>query len=238
MFTFTFDDVPRSAIDNALPVLQRAGASATFYVASYLGDPSRPTPPDDPTVFFSPSDTRAVRAAGHHIGCHTYSHYSLERGNAAGLALDAEKGRRALSALLGGEPISHFAYPYGEVSFAAKRLLQSAYLTMRSTRPGLNAGIVDLNLLRAESIYSHELSLSRVTRLVTEAVRKKGWLIFYSHSVERHPNRWGCTPDDFQRVIDACHSAGGELLNVAEAYGRVFPTPAPAPGDALASPPE
>ncbi|MEO8449062.1 MAG: polysaccharide deacetylase family protein [Gemmatimonadota bacterium] len=222
IFTFTFDDVPRSALDNALPLLERAGVSATFYVASWLGDPARPQPADDPTVFFSPNDTRAVRAAGHHVGCHTYSHYSLEHGTAAGLAADAEKNRRELSALLGGEPINHFAYPYGEVSFAAKRLLQNDYLTMRSTRPGINSGTIDLSLLRAEWIYSHLFSREGIDALVASASRTSGWLIFYTHGVENQPNEWGCTPKHLEYTLEACRRASGRFMNVADAYAEVM----------------
>jgi peptidoglycan/xylan/chitin deacetylase (PgdA/CDA1 family) len=224
IFSFTFDDVPESTRVNALPVLEDAGVAASFYVAAFLGDPSRRCRADDsPASFFTADDVRAVHRAGHQIACHTYSHYSLSQGSARELARDARLNREILGRLLGGVAIEHFAYPYGEVNFGAKKLLQSDYMSMRSTRPGINYGTVDLCLLRAEPIYHSSFSKAEIGELIRRTVSRRGWLIFYTHAVDRVPGDWGCTRDELAWVVEQCRLADGEILTVGEASERVAP---------------
>ncbi len=157
MISFTFDDVPRNVIENALPVLDEHGVKGTFYVALGM---SR-----DNEEFLAEDDVCALAESGHRIGSHTFTHYSLRKGSPEGLCEDALAGRRALERLVGG-PVEHFAFPYGAVSVRSKTLLRDAFATMRTSMRGINAGRVDLNYLRAENLYSRGpgLDLNRVRR--------------------------------------------------------------------------
>lgn len=165
---------------------------------------------------------RELQQAGHHIGCHTYTHYRLSSGSSSGLYWDALKNRLELSKVLGGTPIEHFAYPFGEVSFRAKRLLEKRYKTMRTVRPGINADRVDLNHLRAVRIVAGDVNRNWIQRLIELNVRRTGWLIFYTHGVELEPGPWDCSPDQLSWVIESCQRVGGEICTVAEAYERSF----------------
>jgi hypothetical protein len=53
----------------------------------------------------------------------------------------------------------------------------------RGIRPGINAPFADLNLLLANSIYSHDFDLVSIEALIQENDRRRGWLIFYTHDL-------------------------------------------------------
>lgn len=117
----SFDDNHRSFID-ALPVLERAGVKATFYLNSgYFRDTCSPREMDlyfDRLQFFGPreglstTEARELRAAGHTVGAHTRSHLPLTRLPAAAARDEIRRGKEELEGLL-GEPVRHFAYPFG-----------------------------------------------------------------------------------------------------------------------------
>ena len=213
--SFTFDDVPASALTNAVPVLDEHGVKATFYVALGMsgGDGE----------FIGPDQVRMLAGRGHQIGCHTLSHYSLRAGTPAGLYEDALAGKRALESLLAGTPTDHFAYPYGAVSVRAKALLQRAFTTMRTSTSGINVGRVDLSYLRAENLYSRGsgLDLDRVRRRVQATVDGGGWLIFYTHGVRDDGDEYDTTREDFRRAVEIVMEAGAPVLPVAQAMDSI-----------------
>jgi hypothetical protein len=131
---------------------------------------------------------------------------------------DALKNRRVLSEALGGAPIEHFAYPFGMVSFRTKKLLSPDYKTLRSNRPGINHGVVDLSFLRAVGLYSKTLDREHIAQLISKNVRLGGWLIFCTHEVEPEPGVYGITPEDLRWVVEECIKRRGRILNIKEAY--------------------
>lgn len=219
--SFTFDDVPHSALANAVPVLDAHGLKATFYVAPGMSATTG--------RLLGGPDIRMLAEGGHHIGCHTLTHYSLARGTAEGLYRDAIAGMQALDALLPGHPIEHFAYPYGAVSIRAKTLLQAAFATMRTSSHGLNARRVDLNYLRAEHLYSRGsgLDLDRVRRRLRSLETRGGWLILYTHGVSHAPGRYDTSCDDFRRAAELVMESDAQVLPVSEALAAIRRDAAP-----------
>ncbi len=213
--SITFDDVPVSAVTNAVPVLDEHEVKATFYVALGISGEDH--------EFIGPEHVVMLAGRGHQIGCHTLTHYSLRNGTPAGLYEDAVAGKRALESLLAGAPADHFAYPYGAVSVRAKALLQRAFTTMRTSTPGINAGRVDLSYLRAENLYSREsgLDLDRVRRRVQATAEGGGWLIFYTHGVSDDGDDYDTTRQDFRRAVEIVMESGLPVLPVARAVASI-----------------
>jgi peptidoglycan/xylan/chitin deacetylase (PgdA/CDA1 family) len=214
--SFTFDDVPRTVVANAAPLLDEYGVKATFYVALGLAGEGR--------GFLDEGHVRLLAGQGHDIGCHTLTHYSLRRGSAEGLYEDALAGRRALESVLGGE-VRHFAYPYGAINARAKSLLQGTFATMRTSTRGVNAGRVDLTYLRAENLYSdgRGLDLGRVRRRVRSVVERGGWLIFYTHGVRDDPGPQDSSCADFRRAVEIVMESGAPVMPVSQASAAVDP---------------
>ena len=222
MFSITFDDVHASVLEGAVPVLEELGVLGTFYVALGLAREGDGVKPAD--RFLSPDQIVELDRRGHHIGCHTYSHYSLSRGTAGGLIEDAARNRSALSELLGrdAEPLD-FSYPFGEISLAAKRGLRDSYASLRGIRGGVNAGRLDLAHLRAVSVYSNRFDRAVLEGLIRQTVRRPGWLILYTHDVRPSPSAWGTTVDDFRWLVESCVSTGGTVASVRDARRALVP---------------
>lgn len=215
--SITFDDVPRSAYDNGLPVLDRFGVRATFYVAMGLTDEAAA----GEGLHLSRDQIVDLHRRGHEIGCHTYSHYRLDAGSARGLVADADRNVAALRGLLGDVPVRNFSYPFGQVNFELKRRLTDRYQTMRSSRPGVNARATDLSLLLATSIYDGRFSTEAMNEVIAQARREGGWLVFYTHGVSAAPGAYDCTPEQLAWVIERCLESGFRLLPIADACGEI-----------------
>ncbi|MCG7537586.1 polysaccharide deacetylase family protein [Pseudoalteromonas sp. OOF1S-7] len=110
--SLTFDDARESQLDVGVPILEKLGVKATFYVMSA-------------PVSARLSDWRKVVAAGHELGNHTHSHLctgnfawlraqnkGLEQVDLAWLEQDILTTNQYLKTQLGIEPRS-FAYPCG-----------------------------------------------------------------------------------------------------------------------------
>ncbi len=218
MFSITFDDVPASAVVTGARVLEDAGGRGTFYVATGLAGSA----PGGAGERMATLDQVAVLdAAGHLVGCHTYSHRHLAAYRSADeLAADCARSRAILSEALGGAPVRHFSFPFGEYSLAAKRRLARDYATLRLTQGGVNRGRTDLTMLRAEQIYSRNLDRDHLAALIDDSGRAGGWLILYTHGVVGEPDGFGVTPQDLRWAVERC-AAHGELLTVGDALARV-----------------
>lgn len=192
-FSVTFDDVPRSALENGVELLASYGVRATFYLSASLSAQRG---------FISPEDARELVEKGHEIGCHTYSHYRLSKGSVGELTLDAARNRAALAVDFGLGDVGNFSYPFGEVSDALRRSLESDYTTLRSVYAGVNGRQADLTLLRANAVYTASVDWRRIERQAARASKMNAWVIFYTHGVEQEPDRFGCRPDDLKRVCE------------------------------------
>ena len=221
IISITFDDVPRSVLDNGIPLLNSHNIKATFYVAMGLSNTDNKNTDISKSTYLSPDDVLDLHSSGHDIACHTYSHYMLNKGTANGLALDARKNLNALTSTLGPIKIDHFSYPFGQVNFKLKSLLARDYKTMRSSRPGVNFGATDLYLLRATSIYNPTFNKDVIKACIEKTERYGGWLILYTHGVENRPDNYSCTPDQLAWVIRQCIKSTAQILPVSEAYTRI-----------------
>jgi peptidoglycan/xylan/chitin deacetylase (PgdA/CDA1 family) len=164
----------------------------------------------------SAHDIQALLTRGHEIGCHTYSHLAVSTLSRRELAGDIDRNRAALDGICAGLVPRNFAFPYGDVSFGAKRYLEHRFDSCRSTRHGLNVGTIDLGALRSWPLENASINRARIMKLVDEAARRRGWLIFNSHGVAKMPGRFEITPDLFAFAVAAAKSAGCWAVTIAE----------------------
>jgi peptidoglycan/xylan/chitin deacetylase (PgdA/CDA1 family) len=164
----------------------------------------------------SKDDIEAVLARGHEIGCHTYSHLAVSTLGRRELAGEIDRNGVALEGICAGIVPRNFAFPYGDVSFSAKRYLERRFDSCRSSRFGLNVGTIDLGALRSWPLENASINRARIMKLVDETVRRQGWLIFNGHGVEKTPGRFAITPDLFDFAVAAMKSGGCRGVTVAE----------------------
>lgn len=211
--SFTFDDFPRSAVENGAPELEKRGWRGTWYAAAgFAGQHNH-----HGALLESEDLDRLVRS-GHEIGCHTQNHIDLGQASASLISREIENNRAALDQLGHRQTLSAFAYPYGEASPLTKRMLSGQFETLRGVRPGINRSGDDRHLLKSVGIDGGAAGIQRVLEFIEEGREKPGWLILFAHDIQDSPTEWGCSPDDFQRVCEAVETSGAIVLPVTEAY--------------------
>ena len=99
----SFDDASGGQFTNALPILQRLGVPATFFVMTVVLD--RPN-------WLSRDDIRELDAAGMTIASHTWDHHPVTRYGDPDWATQLAKPREQLERIVRRD-VDLFAYPYG-----------------------------------------------------------------------------------------------------------------------------
>ena len=125
----TFDDGYQNVLDEALPILEGYGFTATtFVVVGRLGgenDWEHSFEPRPPMRLMGPDAIAEIARRGVEIGAHSMTHPRLS-GLDAGRLQDEVRGcRESLVSVLGAEPAG-FCYPYGDLDPEAVRAVRSA----------------------------------------------------------------------------------------------------------------
>jgi peptidoglycan/xylan/chitin deacetylase (PgdA/CDA1 family) len=208
--SFCFDDFPASAYTVGGAILKSFGARGTYYAAmglmntsNHLGD------------HFSRQDLDSLLADGHELACHTFSHISCRRATFRVFEDDLRRGMDAIRAATGCVPVN-FSYPYGHVTLTAKKRVGPQVRSSRGIYAGLNAPTTDLNLLRANGLYGDVDRFPEMESLLSSNVRKRGWLIFYTHDVRTTPSEFGCTPALLEKVVSAAVDRGFRIAPVRD----------------------
>ena len=201
MVSFTFDDVPKSAVANGAPILEEYGARGTFYISGGLVDqwPGHWTG-------VSADEIVTLHRRGHEDRLPHLFACAGNRSRCGGD--DAARSRRTAAISWRSTPsirIENFAYPYGFASVSRKRQLGKAFRSSRGILPGVNSGAIDLQFLRATPLIETNIDRDGIDRAFDEAVARNGWLIFYSHDVE------GCTQPLRMLADHAAPCAGGGI---------------------------
>jgi peptidoglycan/xylan/chitin deacetylase (PgdA/CDA1 family) len=206
--SFTFDDFPRTAFSIGGTVLQAFGARGTYYVAPSLMNVS-----NELGDLFHVEDVAALLKSGHELGSQTMNHVSGRSMSRHAFRDDVQQGRTTVEGMAGAD-CPNFCYPYGHATLGTKSILGSVVTTSRSVIPGLNGPDVDLNLLRANRLYGGIDQAPAVQQLIARNVRRKTWLVFYTHDIRPTPSEYGCTPELFEFAVSAAAKSGSRILTV------------------------
>lgn len=216
--SFSFDDFPRTALTVGGEILKAYGSRGTYYAAVGLMDSVNELGDQ-----FRREDLDALLQDGHELASHTYGHVSCRSVSSAEFKREVEKGRRAVEALIGQSSSGNFAFPFGVVTLNAKKAVGQEVVSSRGIWAGLNGPAIDLNLLRANSLYGDHTKRSRIQELILENERQRGWLIFYSHDVRSSPSRFGCTPELLEFAVSFASQRRSRIATVAEVVAELAP---------------
>ncbi len=214
LVSICFDDAPASAAEAGDAVLKSRGVRGTYYICAGMTGHDGPMGPNA-----SVAQIRRLLTEGHEIGCHTLSH--LDCGDASTEWIDEEvtKNGWKLAEMGAPAPVS-FAYPYGDVSPRAKRILGERFALSRGLHHGLITNGVDLNQAPAVGIEGPG-GEATAARWLDRALRRRAWLILYTHDVSDAPTDWGCTPASLGRLVDRALEGGAEIVPVREGCRRI-----------------
>jgi peptidoglycan/xylan/chitin deacetylase (PgdA/CDA1 family) len=196
--SFTFDDVPISAVINGERILKKYNYSGTYYIAAGLMI--------NKGFDFNESDSlvfKQIVADGGELGCHTFNHLHFFKSNRGQIISDLEKNQLFIEENMAGYKFQNFSYPFGEQTASARAVIKNRFRSGRSNYDGINFCNVDLNCLKCIRLYEL-VSLDRIKSKINKAISKKGWIIFYTHDVELSPSKEGCTPWYFEEVVKYC----------------------------------
>lgn len=207
--TFTFDDAPASACEIGARTLERHGVRGTFYIAGGLTNGSEEG---------KPCHTRdhlvALLAAGHELGCHSYSHVRCDTLTARELEQELDRNA-AFLAEFGLDPRTlDFAFPFGAYAYNAKRICGKRFRSSRITGGGVHEEWADLNALKTHRFYDVDGTGGDYAIQLARTASSKGWLIVNTHEVETAPSRFGTTPGRLDDAIAAALAAGCKVLPV------------------------
>lgn len=185
--SLTFDDARLSQVDNGIPLLDRFGVKATFYV----------TP--DPMLRRIDGWRKAVNN-GHEIGNHSLTHpctgnFSWSRDNALEdyslkrMKKDIDSASEIVRRELGIQPVS-FAFPCGQ-TFIGRGKNTRSYIPLIATmfetgRGWLNEGPNDPLFCDLSQLTGMELdnkSFDEIRRLIESAKSKGQWLVLAGHEM-------------------------------------------------------
>lgn len=214
--SITFDDCPQTAVTTGAQLLEERGQRGTFFICGGLVGRDWENGRQ-----FARADLVRLVERGHEIGCHTFGHQRCPTLRRHDLEQDIAANQAFIGETLGDYTLTSFAYPYGAFGLAAKRLLQSRFAVCRGIEPGIEAGTVDLGLVKSNLIPHDTDNADWLKPLIEETVIRNGWLTLFTHDVADHPTPFGCRPAALAAAIDALAAAGIEILPVKNALGRI-----------------
>lgn len=187
--SLTFDDSRPSQVERGVPLFDRFGVRATFYVM--------PT-----AIAQRQDDWRRAVATGHEAGAHTLTHpCSCNFGFAAarsltleGMTLDQMEAQLAesnvqIETLVGVRPVS-FAYPCGQKFVGCGERVQSYvpliarhYLTGRGWRDEYFNAPDRCDLAQLAGVEFDGLDFEPIQRQIAAAAQTGNWLVLAGHDI-------------------------------------------------------
>lgn len=216
LLTISFDDAPVSAAHEGAAILERHGVRGTYFISAGLSGQESHL-----GRYTEGADIQALAKSGHEIACHTLSH--LDCGRASGPAITAELDRNREALLRLGVPAPRtFAYPYGDVSPAAKTALDNRFIASRALHHGLITTGTDLNQAPAVGIEGEDGEAVAHQWLDRATATPDSWLILYTHDVRETPSSWGCTPQVLERLVRDAVAKGFEIVTFEDGARRAL----------------
>ncbi|MBX3511564.1 MAG: polysaccharide deacetylase family protein [Hyphomonadaceae bacterium] len=214
--SFSFDDFPRSALTVGGALLKAQGALGTYFAAGRFAGVC-----EGGIDYFTDDDVRQATEDGHEIGCHTFGHVRLPHAATAEIEATLAENAAYVRRIAPETELTSFAYPFGHVSPTRKAMMGRRFPVCRGIWPGVNAGRIDMAQLRAVPLEQNSFGKLDIDAFIEEAVRRNGWLVFFSHDISEAPSPYGYKPSELERVIRAVASRGVEILPIKAAAARV-----------------
>ncbi|KXF79185.1 polysaccharide deacetylase [Paramesorhizobium deserti] len=216
LVSFTFDDVPDTALANGARILEEHGVRGTFYIAGSLAGREEPD-----RALITREGCLELAARGHEVGCHTFSHKKVRHVGAKAMEADLERNRHHLDQIEESAGKRNFAYPYNAGSFRTRHVFERRFATCRAGGEGINRGSVNPFFLHGVEIRQPESHALGLTGRIDELVAEPGWLIFFTHDIASKPTPFGCTPETFDKLVSYTLSSGCAVLTVRDAVAEL-----------------
>jgi len=208
--SFSFDDCPKSVIENAIKPLAQENWRSTVYIAMGLCGTTNHL-----GLHMNADDVKSLHENGHEIADHTFNHIDATQHSLKDFIADIERNQAALNAC-DITPSQTFAYPYGQATTGVKLALANKFKGSRGINSRESSEDIDLNQIRANRLYAGA-EFEKLMKQIERIKSKPGWFPIFTHDVRENPSQYGCTPEQMQSVIKAVKLSGAQVLTMAEA---------------------
>ncbi|MDP3974065.1 MAG: polysaccharide deacetylase family protein [Candidatus Daviesbacteria bacterium] len=213
ILTLTFDDASRTQFINGWPIMQKYGLLGTFYITTDRLDGIRGMLPEEVTVLYK---------AGNHIGSHSVSHPNLADISSHKIYDEISQSQRYLQKLL-DIPIRDFALPYGIYNNSVLSQIKKNYRSNRTTQVGYNTKWnLNLHKIRTMTIVDNT-SVIEIVDWINKAKKNNYWLVFLYHNIEKNPNKWGISPEKFDKQLSVIKNSGIPIVTLDQAITEIIP---------------
>jgi len=223
--SIVFDDGWVSAVEQAVPIMEKYGFTATWFViadyvdkAGYQAD------------YATSKQLEELQDAGHEIASHTFDHPNLSQLTSAEVEEQLTSSKARLEQF--GLDIVGFAPPGGLLNPVDLPLVKQHYQYMRMLQTGVNGDDMDPYGLKC-LVVSNVTSLTEVRAWVEQAGVEDAWLILLYHrmgAVAVHDTY--VTPTQFQSVMQLLADVEARVRPMGEILGVWTPAePKPPVGD-------
>jgi len=210
LISITFDDCPKSVVENALPLLEIYGWQATFYMAMGLCGTTNHL-----GLHMSEDDVKAVHKSGHEIGGHTFDHIDATAVTHSEFETNIEKNQIRITEL-GLPPSQTFAYPYGQLNLDVKKSIHKRFSGARGITSHIHTSKTDLNQINSNRLYSGQ-NYETLLNDISIIENNPGWMTIFTHDVRNNPSDYGCHPDEFANILSAIKKSGADVMTMADA---------------------
>lgn len=209
--SLTFDDAWLSVYENIVPLLEKEGFFATFYInTGVLNQPNR----------FSDDQVRSLKEAGHEIAAHTVTHTHLNALTEEQVDKELVESKKRLEFLIEA-PVRDFAAPFGEADSSVRAEIKKNYQSNRTTEEGFNLKIrFDPYLIHVQNI-KDSTQIQEVEQWLDYALSNKAWLVFVYHQVDDNNSTWGEKPENVMQHIAAIKKRSMQILTVERALEEI-----------------
>jgi peptidoglycan/xylan/chitin deacetylase (PgdA/CDA1 family) len=209
----TFDDGWQSAVEKALPLLQKYHLRTTQYIITTASDNSLDGYMSDRTI-------RRLKDLGHEVGSHTLLHCDLTKLSNEEIIENADASKRHLEEKKLG-PIVSFAYPYGAYNKQTQRILAPVYPLIRTSDEGYNDRYFDAKQIRSVAIRSTTTD-QEFKAMLDHTKQHKLWLVLVYHRVDERGD-YSVTSRALNNQLRLLHESRLRAVPLGEAAKMIRP---------------
>ncbi len=222
VLVLTFDDREFTDWEEALPVFEKYGAHATFFISGAFDENAVAT-------------AKKLSAAGHSIGFHSLNHrfdrivptVISQVGFDGWWSSEVESVRQQAESA--GLSVASFAYPFNKRTDETDALLLTRFKRLRAgidaTRPVPtdNRQFFPVSELSTHRVLNgiilceiYKPDVEQVLACVRRAAERKEVLLFTSHGISSKPGKWDMRTEWLERILAEAKKCGVRVLGFDE----------------------
>jgi len=189
--TIAFDDGLASSYNNALPILKKAGYTATWYLnGSTIGT----------SGYMTKGQVKQLVNSNQEIGSHSYQHLDMVSLTSDEQVYQITTNKQFLEQLT-GKSITSFATPYGSYNSQVLSNIMTYHQTQRDTSGAMNMPYsYNQSMIHGKDV-TQSFTTADIKSLLQATQDQKGWLVLVYHGISSTGDEYTISKATFQQQI-------------------------------------